>query len=61
MREVVEVDAEQIKNGPAREGTYRFLTTGDVDGFRAMGMVRFRSSRSRTSSTWTGTLEAAVI
>ena len=26
-----------IENDPAREGTYRFLTTGDPDAFREMG------------------------
>ena len=26
-----------IENDPAREGTYRFLTTGDPDAFRALG------------------------
>ena len=37
-REVAETLArKQIENDAAREGTYRFLTTGDVDGFRTMG------------------------
>jgi glutamate racemase len=37
-REVAETLARKaIENGPAREGTYRFLTTGDTEHFRAMG------------------------
>jgi glutamate racemase len=26
-----------IENDPAREGSYRFLTTGDTEAFRTMG------------------------
>jgi glutamate racemase len=26
-----------IENDPSREGSYRFLTTGDTEAFRAMG------------------------
>ena len=29
--------AEADRERPAREGAYRFLTTGDTDAFRAMG------------------------
>ena len=37
-REVAETLARKgIENDPAREGAYRFLTTGDPDAFRAMG------------------------
>jgi glutamate racemase len=37
-REVAETLARKgIENDPAREGTYRFLTTGDPDQFREMG------------------------
>jgi len=37
-REVAETLARKgIENGGAREGSYRFLTTGDVDLFRTMG------------------------
>ena len=37
-REVAETLArKRVENDPAREGGYRFLTTGDVDAFRAMG------------------------
>ena len=37
-REVAETLArKRIENDPAREGAYRFLTTGDVDGFRDDG------------------------
>jgi glutamate racemase len=37
-REVAETLARKgIENAPAREGAYRFLTTGDPDAFREMG------------------------
>lgn len=37
-REVAETLARKgIENDPAREGSYRFLTTGDTEAFRAMG------------------------
>ena len=37
-REVAETLArKRIENDSAREGSYRFLTTGDLDGFREMG------------------------
>jgi len=37
-REVAETLARKgISNEPARDGAYRFLTTGDPDAFRAMG------------------------
>ena len=37
-REVAETLARKgIENDPGREGTYRFLTTGDPDAFREMG------------------------
>ncbi len=37
-REVAETLARQgIENDPGREGSYRFLTTGDPDAFREMG------------------------
>ena len=37
-REVAETLARKgIENDPAREGAYRFLTTGDPAAFRAMG------------------------
>jgi len=37
-REVAETLArKRIENSSVREGSYRFLTTGDVDGFREMG------------------------
>ena len=37
-REVAETLARKgIENDPAREGTYRFLTTGDTETFRTMG------------------------
>src|SRR5204862_6439451 len=37
-REVAETLARKgIENDPAREGTYRFLTTGDPVAFRTMG------------------------
>ena len=37
-REVAETLARKgIENDPGREGSYRFLTTGDPDAFRAMG------------------------
>jgi glutamate racemase len=37
-REVAEtLTRKGIENDPAREGTYRFLTTGDMEHFRALG------------------------
>ena len=37
-REVAEtLSRKRIENDPAREGSYRFLTTGDPDAFRALG------------------------
>jgi glutamate racemase len=37
-REVAETLArKRIENDPAREGSYRFLTTGDPDAFRTLG------------------------
>jgi len=37
-REVAETLArKEIENDEAREGSYRFLTTGDPDAFREMG------------------------
>ena len=37
-REVAQTLARKsYENDPAREGTYRFLTTGDPDAFREMG------------------------
>ena len=40
-REVAETLArKRIENAPGREGDYRFLTTGDPELFRRMG-VRF--------------------
>ena len=37
-REVAETLArKRIENDPAREGSYRFLTTGEPDAFRALG------------------------
>ena len=37
-REVAEtLKRKRIDNDPAREGTYRFLTTGDTTTFREMG------------------------
>jgi glutamate racemase len=40
-REVAETLARKgFEHSTSREGSYRFLTTGDTDGFRAMG-VRF--------------------
>jgi glutamate racemase len=31
------LERKRIENDPAREGTYRFLTTGDREAFRAVG------------------------
>jgi glutamate racemase len=37
-REVAETLArKEVENDPGREGTYRFMTTGDTDVFRVMG------------------------
>ena len=41
---------KQIENDAAREGAYRFLTTGDVDGVPRDGRAASSSSRSKTSS-----------
>ena len=57
-REVAETLArKRIENEAAREGSYRFLTTGDPDAFREMGrrflqlpIGEVESARSRRSS-----------
>ena len=50
-REVAETLVRKgIENDGAREGAYRFLTTGDPDAFRALGSASC-SCRSATSST----------
>jgi glutamate racemase len=60
-REVAETLArKRIENGPAREGTYRFLTTGDVDGFRAMGRRFLQLPIEKVERVEIATLEAAA-
>jgi glutamate racemase len=60
-REVAETLArKQIENDPAREGAYRFLTTGDVDGFRAMGRRFLQLPIENVEHVEIATLEAAA-
>ena len=60
-REVSETLArKQIENDSAREGSYRFLTTGDVDGFRAMGRRFLQLPIDEVEQVEIATLEAAA-
>ena len=60
-REVAETLArKQIENDPAREGAYRFLTTGDVDAFRAMGRRFLQLPIENVEHVEIATLEAAA-
>ena len=59
-REVAETLArKRIENEPAREGAYRFLTTGDPEAFRAIGAASC-SCRSTRSSTWSSRRSSAA-
>ena len=51
---------KQIENDPAREGAYRFLTTGDVDGFRTMGRRFLQLPIEAVERVEIATLEAAA-
>ena len=60
-REVAEtLVRKQIENDAVREGTYRFLTTGDVDGFRAMGRRFLQLPIENVERVEIATLEAAA-
>jgi glutamate racemase len=51
---------KQIENDSAREGSYRFLTTGDVDGFRVMGRRFLQLPIENVEHVEIATLEAAA-
>jgi glutamate racemase len=60
-REVAETLArKRIENDPAREGSYRFLTTGDLDGFREMGRRFLQLPIGKVEQVEIATLEAAA-
>ena len=60
-REVAETLArKRIEHDPAREGTYRFLTTGDVDAFREMGRRFLQLPIDAVEHVKLATLEAAA-
>ena len=60
-REVAEtLTRKRIENDPAREGAYRFLTTGDVDGFRTMGRRFLQLPIENVEHVEIATLEAAA-
>jgi glutamate racemase len=60
-REVAETLArKRIENDPAREGSYRFLTTGDTSSFCAMGRRFLQLPISEVEHVELSTLEAAA-
>ena len=60
-REVAETLArKRIENDPAREGAYRFLTTGDPDAFREMGRRFLQLPIDEVEHVELATLEAAA-
>ncbi len=60
-REVAETLArKRIENDPAREGSYRFLTTGDTAAFRAMGRRFLQLPIAEVEHVELATLEAAA-
>jgi glutamate racemase len=60
-REVAETLArKRIENDPAREGAYRFLSTGDPDAFREMGRRFLQLPIKRVEQVQVATLEAAA-
>jgi glutamate racemase len=60
-REVAETLArKRIENDPAREGSYRFLTTGDTGSFRAMGRRFLQLPIAEVEHVELATLEAAA-
>jgi glutamate racemase len=60
-REVAETLArKRIENGSAREGSYRFLTTGDPDAFRALGRRFLQLPIDEVEHVEIATLEAVA-
>ncbi|HXG77180.1 MAG TPA: glutamate racemase [Gaiellaceae bacterium] len=60
-REVAETLARKgIENEAGRAGTYRFLTTGDPDGFREMGQRFLQLPIARAERVAVAALEAAA-
>ena len=60
-REVAETLArKRIEHDPAREGAYRFLTTGDTDAFREMGRRFLQLPIDAVERVEIATLEAAA-
>jgi glutamate racemase len=60
-REVAETLArKRIENDPAREGAYRFLSTGEPEAFRAMGARFLQLPIAAVEHVTVGTLEAAA-
>jgi glutamate racemase len=51
---------KEIENDPAREGTYRFLTTGDPELFRAMGQRFLQLPIEAAEHVEVATLEAVA-
>jgi glutamate racemase len=60
-REVAETLArKRIENDAAREGAYRFLSTGDPEAFRDMGRRFLQLPIERVEQVQVATLEAAA-
>jgi glutamate racemase len=60
-REVAETLARKgIEHDPARNGVYRFLTTGDPESFRAMGARFLQLPIDRVEHVTIAELEAAA-
>jgi glutamate racemase len=60
-REVAETLArKRVENDPAREGAYRFLTTGDSDQFRTMGARFLQLPIAQVERVELATLAAAA-
>ena len=60
-REVAQTLArKRIENDPAREGSYRFLTTGDPDAFRALGRRFLQLPIEEVEHVEVATLEAVA-
>jgi glutamate racemase len=60
-REVAEtLTRKRIENGAAREGSYRFLTTGDTEAFREMGRRFLQLPIEAVEHVEIATLEAAA-
>jgi glutamate racemase len=56
----VTLDRKGIANGEGREGDYRFLTTGDAEGFREMGKRFLQLPIRRAEHVALGSLESAA-